>query len=158
MGYGPIHLGMSRSQIEKLYGEKLDRFSDYQESCLEYRPRGGYPIAGITFILNRDRLARIDFNKMTVSHGPPDAVVDVESYTGVRIGDPAEKIETIYGKAAIKTAGRGRHAGEVLYTIASTDKRNLIRYFVGLSGTVGSFRVGRRHEVLNVDHCRGSNE
>jgi hypothetical protein len=87
-GWGPVRIGMSRQQVEKvlhvrLRGEPIEP----PESCVEMVPRG--PDQGIWFMIQQHRLTRI-------SIAAPSSVTTPR---GIGVGATAAAVRRAYGRA-----------------------------------------------------------
>jgi len=92
-GFGPILIGMSKAQAEKLAGAKLVQEPEQNSGCFYASFHGGnwgnHSDVVFTYSEVQDRIERIEINDYgTGNHS---------TVSGVGVGDPIEKAQKAYG-------------------------------------------------------------
>ena len=84
-GWGPVRIGMSRAQVERAIGAKLEGEPlEDEQSCIEMAPVG--PDTGVWFMFEDFKLSRI-------SVGDPSKVTTPR---GIGVGASADQVRRVY--------------------------------------------------------------
>jgi hypothetical protein len=144
-GAGPIMIGMTRAEAERVLGETLlppegpgAAATDCRYVHLKTGPQG------LAFMLTGNVIARIDV----------DGGSALRTTAGARIGSPEDEIARLYG-AAVSVMPHKYEAGGHTLTVTSRDPRqNMVHYVFETDGQkVTRYRVGRVPEVDFVERC-----
>jgi hypothetical protein len=134
-GLGPMRIGMTVAEIERVTGRTmLHGYGDYS-SCQQWSLAGA---PGLSLMRAYGRLARIDAWRGRW-----------RSSRGIRIGDPEAKVRRRYGNVRSQPHP---YTPPGKYLIVGGPKRRMI-FETNPAGKVTSFRGGRRREVGYIEGC-----
>lgn len=139
-GAGPLRIGMSQAQVERVLGRKLAPAEDYEEdtNCRYATPEG---IAdGLGLMLIDGRLVRIDVEKS--AH---------QSLSGARVGDTSAAVRRKIGGLRDSEHAYSGPEGRYL-TKYSSDRRRGIRFEIE-DGKVSRYYVGTSQAIQYVEGC-----
>ena len=140
-GFGPVHLGMSMTDVKRVLGQELVQPpGSHDEECEYFLPEKG--LDGVLFMFSHGRLVRIDVEEGKTS-----------TESGIRIGDSISKIKKAYTTGVAVTAHQYIPAPQGKYvTVKSPDGKHAIRFETD-NGRVVAFYSGRFPEVEYVERC-----
>ena len=140
-GFGPLRIGMTLAEVVAAYGPDSDPEAvggPDTESCDQFRPERAPP--ELLVMIEEGRLTRISL----ISQSP------VQSDRGVRIGDSAAAVRSIYGPAVRAEPHKYADPPAEYLTVwvrgSPSDERpgdeRGIRYEIGEGGTVSAIHAG----------------
>ena len=138
-GIGAIRVGMTADELRRAVGDVPG--ANPTADCSYVRP-GGAP-AGVSVMLARGQVARVDIDSAGVS-----------SDAGVAVGDSAAKVAEAYATRMTATPHKYVPGGQYL-TVRSASPADSLRrmVFETENGRVTRFRAGRVPEVEWVERC-----
>jgi hypothetical protein len=139
--YGPVRIGMTRQEIGAALGTGIrNENPDADTEGCEYVVPGS-DHAGVSFMLLKGRLARIDVNSP-----------DVLTLSGARIGATQDAVLALY-RDRVRISPHAYSAPEGSYlTMHSADKRNGIR-FETYQGKVTGYYAGTAEAIEYIEGC-----
>lgn len=147
-GFGPVALGMSIEEAEKLLGVRLQK-DDYldHEDCRYHTPVAGY--RGLSFMTSLGKIVRIDVHR---SEKPADPV-SIATREGAKTGDAEARVLELY-KGRIKV-GPHFYGGLPSHYLRIYDDAGKVRLIFETNdkGIVTMYRSGREPEVEFVEGC-----
>lgn len=147
-GFGPVTLGMSVEQAERLLGVRLvkDTYLDHEE-CRYHTPATGY--RGLSFMTSLGKIVRIDV------HGSKDPAnpVTIATREGAKTGDTETVVLRLYkGRIKVSPHFYGGLPSHYLRLYDDAGKVRLI-FETNDAGFVTMYRSGREPEVEFVEGC-----
>lgn len=140
-GIGPIHIGMKLTDAEKAIGDKLpSEYISEDKVCGYAAPQRGPK--GISFMLNQDRIVRIDIDNRAF-----------KTERGARIGDTEERIKALYPGASVVGHKYDPEGHYIEVAPSNRSDRGYLLLFETDGKRVTTFRSGRTEEVGLVEHC-----
>jgi hypothetical protein len=140
-GFGPVLVGMSKTEVVRLLGVKLVPGGIGSDECEYLRPAKG--LGGVLFMFIRGKVARIDVNQRGVA-----------TEDGVRVGDPLSKIETAYPRGFFVEPHHYIEWPKGKYvTVRTADGKYGIRFEIE-TGRVIRYYAGRYAEIQLVEGCQ----
>ena len=136
---GPIKVGMTLEEATAEAGTKLDtELSTGDESCRSYTPAGGPQ--GARILISSGIVTGFAVNRNTVP-----------TFSGIVVGDSAEKVRSIYGERIQVSPGDG---GETLTYVPSdsADKTRIV-FETDSNATVVAMRAGRSSGAGGIANC-----
>ncbi|MEI7626301.1 MAG: hypothetical protein WCK06_09170, partial [Actinomycetota bacterium] len=136
---GPIKVGMTLDEATAEAGTKLDtELSTGDESCRSYTPAGGPQ--GARILISSGIVTGFAVNRNTVP-----------TFSGIVVGDSAEKVRSIYGERIQVSPGDG---GETLTYVPSdsADKTRIV-FETDSNATVVAMRAGRSSGAGGIADC-----
>jgi len=141
-GYGPVRVGMTVRQVEHAIGRKLVIPPEYENEVCQYVDLGGGDgLEGTDAMLWSGRVVRLDFR----SNG-------IKTISGLAIGDPVEKIKTIYRDRVTKEPHAYIAPDGFYYTIYSSNRKYGVRFETDQDLVTG-FYAGRSDAIELVEGC-----
>jgi hypothetical protein len=139
-GFGPIRIGMTRTQAERAAGLKLSDDRALSSAYCYYLDftRG---IKGVIFMVTEGRISRVDVL------APGYATV-----SGARIGDSEETLRTLYGERAKFSPHKYLGAAGNYVMVSAGDGRHAVQ-FETRHGRVFRYRAGKFPEVALTEGC-----
>lgn len=143
-GYGPVRIGMTKADVERLVGKRLQTDPNGLRVC--WNPTGESPFTSPTYVISpdSDRVTAITFyNGNRGATGPATS-------TGLKLGDPIARALALYGPAARDTGNRVAQGPSVIVKDPASSSE--LGIHVGGSerdDLVGGFAVGE----LSEEYC-----
>ena len=139
-GAGPLKIGMRYATVQHILGQPLEPLPTLPHSgplCADL-PVPGEP--GVLLMFIGDVLKRVD----VVQAG-------VQSDRGIAIGDPADKVQRIYGEA-VRVTPNFYDARERYLTVEAGEGQYAIRFETS-DGKISGFYAGAIEQVRYVEGC-----
>lgn len=136
-GIGPVKVGMTLSQLNRVLNEKFSMPRDKGDQGCFYVKPAKHP--HISFMIEDGHLVRIDIDKAGLA-----------TAEGIQVGDSEARALRVYGHR-LKTEPQEYPGGNYL-TVRSVDGRYGIR-FETAKGKVQTFYAGRFEAVQYVEGC-----
>jgi hypothetical protein len=153
-GFGPVKLGMTVSEAEKLLGVRLekDTYND-DDGCRYYTPVKGY--RGLSFMTSLGKIIRIDVYgaaELDDTEKQP-APVTIATEEGAKTGDNEPRVLALY-KGRIKVSPHF-YGGPPSHYFRVYDEAGEVRLIFETDGAViTSYRAGHEAEVEYVEGCQ----
>ena len=146
--FGPVTLGMTVEQAEKLLGVKLQKDDAYDdEECRYHTPVKGY--RGLSFMTSLGKIVRID----VFGSKDPANQVTIATREGAKTGDPEARVVKLYaGRIKVSPHFYGGLPAHYLRVTDDAGKVRLI-FETNDEGLITSYRAGHEPEVEFVEGC-----
>lgn len=144
-GYGPIRLGMTVDEAQRLLQKPLviDNYLD-DASCRYFTPKGAGPQPTVAFMTDHRRIVRID---VFAGDGPRPS-----TDRGASIGDTEARIFELY-RGHVKS-GPHHYTGPQGHYLRVFDDSGRVRMIFETNGrTVENYRAGHKPAVEYVEGC-----
>jgi hypothetical protein len=138
-GIGAIRVGLDTTELRRIAGDFTAPKTTAE--CSYVRPTSAPP--GVSIMLSRGRVARVDVDS-----------VGVRSDAGIAVGDSASHVAAVYGVRVTATPHKYVSGGLYLSVRPAMPADSRFRIvFETDSGRVTRFRSGRLPEVAWVERC-----
>jgi len=138
-GVGPVRIGMSLAQLSRALHEEFAMPDDPDGQACFYAEPARHP--GVAFMVEDGRVTRVDATQDLIA-----------TDTGIRVGDPEEKIIKTYGRRAkVEPHFYIPESGHYL-TIYSADGKYGVRFETD-AGKITGFYAGERQAIQYVEGC-----
>jgi hypothetical protein len=147
-GFGPVKLGMTAGEAEKLLGVHLEK-DTYNESeeCRYFTPARGY--RGLSFMTSLDKIVRVDID----GSDDPKEPVRIATEEGAKTGDTEARVLALY-RGRIKVSPHF-YGGLPWHYFRVYDDAGKVRLIFETDGKViTSYRAGHEPEVEYVEGCQ----
>ena len=147
-GFGPVKLGMTVGEAQKLLGVHLEKddYNDYEE-CRYYTPVQGY--RGLSFMTSLGKIVRVDIEGSEDSKKPVSIATDI----GAKTGDTEARVLALYkGRIKVSPHFYGGLPSHYFRIYDGAGKVRLI--FETNAKVITSYRAGHEPEVEYVEGCQ----
>jgi hypothetical protein len=134
---GPVKIGMTRSQLSAVLGEKLVEEESGNDSCFFVHARGQ---DHVTFMIIDNRVVRTDIN-----------APGYKTSLGIQVGDSEAHARQVYGSRMKVSPHQYFDTGHYL-TVRSSDGRHGVRFETD-DGKITTFYAGTYEAIQYVEGC-----
>lgn len=140
---GPIEWGMSVEEAQKVLGERISGDKDAFGNPLCYYVYAESVPEGVGFMVEEERIVRVDID-----------VPGISTRSGISVGDSETELLSTYPQRLNKTENKyAESISDYIYVPQDTEDKEYRLLFEVENGTIIHMRAGILPAVLYVEHC-----